>query len=99
MQGNKRWELNCGDIGNFDISDKQMEIIKEADKVGMRFVDIGKAVINIAFIRGAVCYTERPKLPIPASAEFAEKKLTDEEREANLKLIKAMRKNLFNKGA
>lgn len=91
-QGNRRWQLNCGDIGNFDISDSQMQMIKKADSVGARFVDIGEALINIAFIRGAVCYYERPSLPAPKVKE-----LTDVERERNIKLLADIKEKLFNK--
>lgn len=85
-QENKRWKLNCGDLGTFDISDNQMQSIKKADSAGARFVDIGEAVVNTAFIKGAVSYTARKSLPVPKHRE-----LTDEEREANIEKMKLLR--------
>lgn len=92
MPENKRWQLNCGDIGNFDVSDSQMQMIKKADGAGARFVDIGEALINIAFIRGAVSYYERPSLPSPKVKE-----LSDADRERNIRLLADLKEKLFNK--
>lgn len=45
------WYVLRTDKNEYEISTSQMKSIVEADKQGRRFVNIGEAVINLAFIR------------------------------------------------
>jgi hypothetical protein len=47
------WELECGDIGTKLISNKQMDILLEAEKRNIKLVKFDDFMINTAFIRGA----------------------------------------------
>lgn len=47
------WELECGDIGTKFISNKQMDILLEAEKRNIKLVKFDDFMINTAFIRGA----------------------------------------------
>lgn len=47
------WELECGDVGVKFISNKQMDILLEAEKRNIKLVKFDDFMINTAFIRGA----------------------------------------------
>jgi len=47
------WELECGDIGTKLISNKQMDVLLEAEKRNIKLVKFDDFMINTAFIRGA----------------------------------------------
>lgn len=47
------WELECGDIGTKFISNKEMEILLEAEKRNIKLVKFEDFLINTSFIRGA----------------------------------------------
>lgn len=47
------WELECGDVGVKLISNKQMDILLEAEKRNIKLVKFDDFMINTAFIRGA----------------------------------------------
>lgn len=47
------WELECGDIGTKLITNKQMDLLLEAEKRNIKLVKFDDFMINTAFIRGA----------------------------------------------
>ena len=46
------WEVDCGDVGTFKVTDEQMNLILEAETRKIRFVKFNDFVLNVAFIRG-----------------------------------------------
>lgn len=92
-KGDIWWKLDCGDMGVYDITDEQLNIIKNADRLGVRFVDIGEAFIQIAFIRGASRYYKRKLIEDPNKY----KEVTPEEKEKNIERIKQLKENIFNR--
>jgi hypothetical protein len=82
------WEVDCGDQGVFKISDGQKNAILLAEKQKVRFVDIGEAVINVAFIRiMRKRKTENHRLVEPEKPAF-------EPTESGKRLIEDLRKKM-----
>lgn len=98
MSQSTKWLIDCGDIGDFEVTESQKNIILKADQAKMRFISLGDqgAVINIAFIRAIIPIKPQTDLFLEAINRNSSSKpdeLTDEQREASLKRLQEIKKN------
>ena len=74
------WWTVITDKGEYRLTEKEMEILMEADKRGARFVMFDEVALNIAFVKEAVKHTER-RNPKFYSIKGEEKYLTENRKE------------------